>query len=174
MQQNKTVKLVMSAVFCALVFAATYISVPAPTIGNINLGDCMLIISALVLGGPWAMTAAGIGAALCDLASPYAMYAPGTLIIKALMVLIICLFGRLSKKAHIKSNILVIIAAIAAEAFMTFGYFVYESLLLGYGWAAAANIPFNAIQGLINTVLAFLVYAALSKAGVIKKLNSVK
>lgn len=174
MQQNKTFKLVLSAAFCALVFAATWLSFPAPTVGNVNLGDCMLIIGALVLGGPWGMVACAAGAALCDLASGYAMYAPATFVIKAVMVLIICLFVRLSQKAHIKSSILVIISAIAAEAFMAFGYFIYESMVLNYGWAAAANIPFNAIQGLINIVLAFLVYAALSKAGVIKKLNSTK
>lgn len=158
--------------FCALVFAATWISVPAPTVGNVNLGDSMLIIGALVLGGPWAMFACAAGATLCDLTSGYPMYAPATFVIKAVMVLIICLFWRLSKKANIKSNILVILSAVAAEAFMAFGYFVYESLVLGYGWAAAANIPFNAIQGLINIAIAFLVYAALSKAGVIKKLSS--
>lgn len=174
MQNNKTIKLVLSAVFCALVFAATYVSVPAPTIGNINLGDCMLIIGALVLGGPWGMAACGTGAALCDLANGYAMYAPATFVIKAVMVLIICLFARLSQKIHIKGNILVIISSIAAEAFMAFGYFVYEASVLRYGWAAAANIPFNAIQGLINIVLAFLVYAALSKAGILSKLSSSK
>lgn len=174
MPNNKTIKLVQSAVFCALVFAATWISVPAPTVGNVNLGDCMLIIGALLLGGPWGMAACGMGAALCDLTSGYAMYAPATFVIKAVMVLIICLFQRLSQKVHIKNNVLVILSAVAAEAFMAFGYFVYESLVLGYGWAAAANIPFNAIQGFINIILAFLVYATLSKSGILGKLNTNK
>ena len=56
---------------------------------------------------------------------------------------------------------------------MVFGYFLYESTLLGYGLAAAASIPSNFIQAGICIVLAYILVAALeaSKAtALIKKL----
>ena len=94
MKENKIFKAVFAAVFCALVFTMTFISIPAPSVGNINLGDCMVILSACLIGGWYGVFAGAVGSALCDLANGYAIYAPGTLIIKALMVVVILMAYR--------------------------------------------------------------------------------
>ena len=76
---------VYSAVFIALVFAATLIAVSTPiTEGYFNLGESM-VYTAAILGGTLVGTiAGGIGSAMADLYLGYSHYAPGTLIIKAI------------------------------------------------------------------------------------------
>ncbi len=166
MKNNKIYKLVLSAVFCALVFTTTFIAIPAPSVGNINLGDCMVILTACLIGGWYGVFAAALGAALCDLASGYAIYAPGTLIIKALMVIVILLLIRFVFKN--KKPISLVVSGLCAEVVMIIGYFIYEALILGYGMGAIMNIPFNAIQGAINLIAAVILFATLKKAGIIK------
>lgn len=164
---NQTLKLTQAGIFAALVFAATLISVPAPTVGNVNLGDCMLLLGAFTLGGPWAVVACACGAALCDMANGYALYAPGTLVIKACMVLAALLVLRLLGRG----NVALLIAAVAAEAVMVLGYLAYEGCLLGYGWAALANVPFNMVQAVVNLIVGLAVYKSLAKTGMLKKLH---
>ena len=52
---------------------------------------------------------------------------------------------------------------------MVLGYFLYESIFLGYGLAAAGSIGGNAIQAAAGVVLAAALYAVLSKVPEIKK-----
>ena len=49
------------------------------------------------------------------------------------------------------------------------GYFLYESIFLGYGLAAAGSIGGNAIQAVAGVILASALYAVLSKVPQIKK-----
>ena len=87
----------------------------------------------------------------------YAAYAPGTFIIKGLTALTAALIlralsGRLSG---------LVIGAAAGEVVMVLGYFAYEALTLGYGIAAAASIPGNAVQGAAGMVIGILAYKTL-------------
>ena len=166
MKENKIYKLVLSAVFCALVFTMTFIAIPAPSVGNINLGDCMVILTACLIGGWYGVFSAALGAALCDLASGYAIYAPGTLIIKGLMVAVMLILKRFVFKETKPYSL--IISGFFAEILMIIGYFIYEALILGYGMGAIMNIPFNAIQGVLNLIAAIVLYATLKKAGMLK------
>ncbi len=164
--QRRLQRLVFSAMFCAVVFTATWISVPAPAIGNVNLGDAAILLSAWMLGGPWAAVAAGLGAALADLVSGYAVYAPATFLIKALMVVAVIGIGKLGVRTKHSERLFRVLGAIAAELVMITGYLLYESLVIGIGWAAVANVPFNAAQGAIGVVLAMAAYALLRRAGI--------
>ena len=164
--QKRLQRLVFSAMFCAVVFTATWISVPAPAIGNVNLGDAAILLSAWMLGGPWAAVAAGLGAALADLVSGYAVYAPATFLIKALMVVAVIGIGKLGARTKRSDRLFRILGAIAAELVMITGYLLYESLVIGIGWAAVANVPFNAAQGAIGIVLAMAAYTLLRRAGI--------
>ncbi len=166
MNGNKTLKMVLAAVFCALVYTMTWIAIPAPSVGNINLGDCMVILCALLLGNFYAVFAAGVGAMLCDIASGYTIYAPATFVIKALMVVVILIM----KKKMFKSDkyISLVIPGICAEVLMIAGYFIYEATALGYGLGAIMNAPFNLIQGVVNLVVALLLYTMLKKTGLVK------
>ena len=52
---------------------------------------------------------------------------------------------------------------------MVLGYFLYESIFLGYGLAAAGSIGGNAILAVAGVILATALYAVLSKVPQIKK-----
>ena len=88
MKQTKLRTLILAAMFAALTCVATMIiHIPSPIGGYFNLGDCMVLLSAFVLGPVWGTAAGGIGSALADVICGYFVYAPGTLVIKALMAL---------------------------------------------------------------------------------------
>lgn len=170
MKHDKLIKLVLAAVFAALTCVATMmIHIPMPaTNGYINLGDGMVLLSAFLLGPVYGMAAGGLGSMLADVLLGYAAYAPGTLIIKGLMALCAAqLMGALRSKTRAG----LIVGALAGEAIMILGYFAYEGLILGYGLAAAASIPGNAIQGTAGMIVSILAYQALHAVPAIKKLS---
>ena len=51
---------------------------------------------------------------------------------------------------------------------MVGGYLLYEAVFLGFGVAAAANIPMNAIQGAFGAVAGAALFVALSKTNYFK------
>lgn len=163
MKKQNLLKIVMSALFCALTFAATWVAIPV-VIGNVNAGDGVLLLCAYLLGGPWAAVAAAVGAALADLTMGYAVYAPATLVIKALMVLVALGVYRLLGRTRLPSRIGRLLASVAAECVMVLGYFAYEALALQLGLGASASIPFNLVQGGVAVVLAMLAYELIARA----------
>lgn len=160
-ERRRLETLALTALFAALVFVTTFFSVPAPLVGNINLGDSMVLLGAFVLG-PWGAVSAGLGAALCDITNGYAMYAPATLVIKGLMALAVTGLLRVLSHTRLPRRAGMVIAGIGAEAIMVLGYFAYEALPLQYGLAAAANMPLNALQGVCGIVIAVPIEALVS------------
>lgn len=164
MQKQSVQKLTVSAVFAALILVSTmFLSIKLPN-GYANLGDGFVIVGALLLGKYYGACAAAIGSGLADLFEGYALYAPATIIIKALMALIAALIFEAFKdkdKIKIKFSAL-ILASLVAEIIMVFGYFLYETILYGAG-TAALSVVGNAMQGLIGIVAAFILYNCLSK-----------
>lgn len=81
MKHQKLYHLVLAALFAALTYVATnIIHVPIPaTDGFINLGDCVVLLGAFLLGPVYGAAAGGIGSALADILSGYAVFAPGHL-----------------------------------------------------------------------------------------------
>lgn len=171
MSREKIRKLAFTALFAALVFVTTLLSIPTPLVGNVNLGDSMVLLAAWVLGGGWAMAAAGLGAALCDMVSGYILYAPATLIIKAGMAALVVLLKKCFEKTPLPRKVGMIFSFLCAELLMIAGYFAYEALFLKFGLAAAANIPFNAIQGACGILAAVLLETILDKTSVIQRLH---
>ena len=170
MKHDKLQKIVLTALFAALTYVATnIIHIPTPgTNGYINLGDCIVLLGAFLLGPLYGALAGGIGSMLADLLLGYVTYAPGTFLIKGLMGLCAALLFR-ALRGKTGSLLATVLGGIAAECIMVFGYFAYESTLLGYGLAAAASIPSNAFQGVIGLILGTVLYQALSHVPVIKK-----
>lgn len=151
--------LVFSAMLAATVFVATWIQIPAP-LGNVNLGDAAILVGAWLLGGPWSVVACALGAALTDLVSGYAIYAPATLLIKALTTLVASALRAATRR--MPAPISYLLAAICAELIMTVGYFCYEGLFL-YGFPAAIlAIPFNLLQGGVCIAIALPTVSILS------------
>ena len=160
MSHNKIVHLVFTGLLTALVCVATMvIKIPTPTNGYVNLGDAMVLLCGWLLGPAYGFFAAGVGSALADLIGGYGSYVAGTFLIKGLMGLAA---GLIVYKGSTRFTLRVM-GAVAAELIMIGGYFLYESTLLGYGLAAAASIPGNAMQGLMGIVFGLLLIRTIEK-----------
>lgn len=149
--ENKTRKIVLSAMLAALSCVATMIiKIPSPLKGYLNLGDCVVLLSGWVLGPLYGFMAAGIGSALADLFSGYVIYAPATFAIKGLMAIAAYyLYTFLSKRTN--KLMATIVSGIVAETIMIAGYFVFEGFLYGFA-PSLVNIPANAIQGIAGII----------------------
>jgi len=164
--------LVIVALMTALTTVATMaIKVPTPTFGYIHTGDGMVLLAGYILGPVYGSLAAGLGSALADLLSGYAVWVPGTFIIKALTALTASLlFKKLQKFVENdgkKSNLISIVSSGAGELVMVFGYFLYNILILtvvnageeavtvkAAAISSFAEIPFNLVQGIFGVILA--------------------
>lgn len=129
------------------------VQIPIPATGGYaNLGDGVILICAFLMNPVYAVISAGLGSMLADILAGYIAFAPGTLVIKAVLALIATLifnrFGR-GRSSH-TALIAMIAGSIAAEAFMVLGYFGYEAVLMGAGIGAAGAI----VGCLITPVLA--------------------
>ena len=159
MKNKQTKKLVLAALFCALICVATAVlPIPLGNGGYANLGDTLIAVCTFFVGPIWGFLAAGIGSALTDLALGYGIYAPVTFIIKGTMALVyILIFRRFAKtKACIP---MALVASVIAELIMVGGYFAFECILYTPA-GALPNIPGNLIQGAVavaaSTVLVSL------------------
>lgn len=149
--KTATQRTVISALFAALVcVTAMLIKVPSPFKGYINLGDGAILLSAWILPPAYGALAAGIGSMLADIFSGYAIYAPATFAIKALVAITACLTHKffLKKLKPIPSGIL---SGALAEAVMIAGYFIFEGFMYGFS-PSLINIPANAVQAGAGTV----------------------
>ena len=170
-QLSTTRQIVTAAMFAALTLLATFIiKIQTPTFGYIHLGDAFVLLSGFFLGPLTGGLAAGIGSALSDLLGGYAVWVPGTFVIKFFTAFVAALvFGAVTKKGT-RKNIRVpgiILSGIVGEIVMVVGYFFYNVVIIGAtegGFGAAgigaaftsslAEIPFNIVQGVVGIVLA--------------------
>lgn len=168
MKHGKLNRMILAALFAAMACVSTMlIQIPIPaTNGYINLGDGVVLLSAFLLGPVYGAAAAGLGSMLADLLLGYAVYAPGTLILKGLMAFSAATVLRLLRE---RTKAAALIGALAGEIIMVLGYFAYESALLGYGLAAAAAIPGNILQGIGGLISGVAVYHALYAIPSVKK-----
>ena len=111
MQNKKLLKTIMAALFASLTCVATMaIRIPIPaTNGYANLGDAIVLLAAFLLGPVYGGLSAALGSALADLFAGYAVYAPGTAVIKGLCALIAALLlrqlGKRIKWAHVPAAV---------------------------------------------------------------------
>ena len=160
---SQLLRLVMTGVLMALACVATMvIQIPSPTHGYMNLGDCVVLLSGCLLGPVYGAVAGGVGSALADLLSGYAVYVPGTLVIKAVMA---ALAGGLYRRGRK----LLPVGAVLAELVMIVGYWLYDGILMGSLAGSAAGIPSNIIQGVFGGVCGVALVAALSRVPQIRK-----
>lgn len=153
--------LVLGGLFAAFVTAATMlIHIPTPTKGYINLGDCIVNLSAWILGPIYGACAAGIGSASADLLLGYTIYAPVTFVIKALMAVVSFYVCRMIAK-RTRGSLARILASVSAELLMILGYFLFEWFLYQSFAASFAGIPSNIAQGVGGAALSVLLHEAL-------------
>ena len=168
--KSKIRQTITAAVFAALICAATMlIRIPTLTKGYVNLGDCVVLIAGWVCGAQWGFAAAGIGSALADIISGYALFAPGTFAVKGIMAVLAALIAAVFRHRVFLGRT---VSAAAAEIFMALGYFVYEWLfIVGSPEAAVIGIPENLIQGMVGLLSAVAVMTALEKTRALQVLN---
>lgn len=159
---DKLRKIVTAAVFAALTCAATMlIQIPTLTKGYVNLGDCIVLIAGWICGAKWGFAAAGIGSALADIISGYAVYAPGTFAVKGLMAVIAAAVMYAFRHRELVGHIA---SAVTAELFMAAGYFLYEWLFItGTFETSVIGIPENLIQGAVGVLSSVAVITALER-----------
>lgn len=143
---NKYRRLTYGGLMGALVFLGTYtLSFPIPN-GYLNLGDGIILISSILLG-PFAAVPAAVGSMLADLAAGFAIYAPFTFVIKALVALVPAFLLR-GKKLTWQTMIL---PFAMGELVMVAGYLLTDTILFDLGGFAA--LPFNLLQGVFALII---------------------
>ena len=154
MKESKTStrQLTLAALFMALTTVATMvIHIPVPaTQGFVNVGDSFVLLSGLLFSHYYGALIGGVGSALADLFLGYTIFAPVTLIVKAIEALLASYIDRGNTVSRV-------IAVIVGVTWMVFGYFVFEVFMFDLPVALSAVIP-NNIQGIVSAGLALLLY----------------
>ncbi|CAM2730714.1 ECF transporter S component [Dolosigranulum pigrum] len=154
MKESKTStrQLTLAALFMALTTVATMvIHIPVPaTQGFVNVGDSFVLLSGLLFSHYYGALIGGVGSALADLFLGYTIFAPVTLIVKAIEALLASYIDRGNTVSRV-------IAVIVGVAWMVFGYFIFEVFMFDLPVALSAVIP-NSIQGIVSAGLTLLLY----------------
>ena len=169
MKRNLIKNLVISALFAAVIMLATGYLPRVPIAGGaggyVHLGDVFVYLAASFSGFPYGLAAAAVGAGIADLLTGYAVWMPGTIIIKALMAL---MFINNKKKILPVRNI---IAVIPAGLICAGGYYVYEAIIVSSFKVPLASLPFNLIQAGISAALYIIIALALDKINIKQKIE---
>ena len=164
-KQNRTMEVVIEAMFIALVFTATWlINIRLPLVGSgglIHLGNVPLFIGGMLFGRKTGAIAGAFGMALFDLMSGWTAWAPFTFVIVGAMGYVI---GWIAEKKPFKmamtNHVLSVILAIAIKVV---GYYFAEVILYGNWITPLGSIPGNIIQVGVAGVVALLCIKPLKK-----------
>ena len=167
--KNERIKLMcLAGVFTAVVFVFTaYLHIPSHT-GYTHVGDGFIYLAACLLPLPYAMFVGAGGALLADCLTGFAIWAPGSIIIKTAAVLF---FSRKSKNIICLRNIL---ALIPAWVLCIGGYYLYEALITGNFVSPLAGIPGYITQSLLSSILFVAVGLAMDKLNIKPMINGGK
>lgn len=155
MSRSLLKEVVLTALFVALVAIATMaIKIPTgATQGYLNVGEAVIFCAALWFGPRTGAIAGGLGSALADVLTGYAVWAPWTLIIKGTEGLLV---GLLAHRAFVRRQALsprTVGAMVAGAIWMVLGYYLASVVVLQGFAPALATIPENGLQGLASVVL---------------------
>ena len=154
----------ISGIFAALVFVVTaYLHIPTYN-GYVHIGDAFIFLAACILPTPYAVGVGAMGAMLADVLTGYAIWAPGSIVIKALSAM---LFSCKAKKIVSLRNTLMLIPTTAICAG---GYYIYEVIITGSFLGALSGIPGSLIQSLASSIVFVLVGAAMDKMNLRSKI----
>lgn len=161
MTSKKTIRICETALFAALVFLGVFIfKIPMP-LGYTHLGDSMIFLAVMMLGGKRGAIAGGMGAALADVVAGYTVWAVPTFICKALMALVM---GLVIEKFFIKSagKFSWLVGGVAGGIVQSLGYLVFWYVLFGRAAMLSAVVPLIFQSG-IGIGIAFVVAVVLEK-----------
>lgn len=132
MRNQKTNDITMTAMFVALVMAATYIGIPTPASmgGYMHFGTLVMLAIAIKYGPKYGMLAGGIGMTLFDIFSPWAAWAPGTFAVRMVMGLVVGFIAIDPKLGQGENVVRNAIAIFIGGIIMISGYFIYQAWML--------------------------------------------
>ena len=157
MKDQKIRLMCIAGIFTAIVFVFTaYLHIPSHT-GYTHVGDGFIYLAACMLPLPYAMFVGAGGALLADCLTGYAIWAPGSIIIKTEAVLF---FSRKSARIISIRNLL---ALIPAWAVCIGGYYLYEALITGNFVAPLSGIPGYITQSVLSSILFVVAGLAMDK-----------
>ncbi len=157
MKKEKIKYMCLTGIFTAIVFVFTaYLHIPSHT-GYTHVGDGFIYLAAGLLPLPYAAFVGASGALLADCMTGYAIWAPGSVIIKTVAVLF---FSGKSKRILSVRNLLALLPACGV---CIGGYYLYESLLTGNFVSPLAGIPGYITQSVFSSVLFIVLGLTLDK-----------
>ena len=162
MKKNHIKLMCISGIFSALVFVITaYLHVPTYN-GYVHFGDGFIFLAACILPMPYSIIVGVVGAMLADLLTGFAIWAPGSMIIKGVLAL---LFSYKAKKIVTARNLIMLLPAALISAG---GYYLYEALITRSFVASLAGIPGSLIQAAASSIV-FVVAGLVMDAYNVKK-----
>lgn len=163
MKKNKTKLICITGIFSALVFVVTaYLHIPTYN-GYVHCGDGFIFIAASVLPMPYSIVVGVLGAMLADCLTGFAIWAPGSMIIKGLLAI---LFTCKANKIITKRNLIMLLPAALISAA---GYYFYEVLITGSFVASLSGIPGSLIQAVVCSIVYVVIGIAMDKYDIKKK-----
>ena len=164
MIKSKKVDLIVrTSIVMALTFVVTFfVNVPVGS-GNVNLGDSIILVGALILPCLPLGFACGVGACLADLVSPYAIFAPFTLVIKFVEAIIVSLLYKLLKQFIKNQYFRFFVSSFVSVLIIPLGYFFANWIIGGLG-AGVSDIPQEFIQAGGSLLVSNVLFFPLTKA----------
>ena len=160
MRKNRIKMMCISGIFSAIVFVVTaYLHIPTYN-GYVHCGDGFIFLAASILPMPYAVLVGAIGALLADLLTGFAIWAPGSVVIKALVAM---LFSCKAKKiVTVRNSIMLLPAALISIV----GYYLYEALITGSFIVSLSGIPGSAVQAVASSIVFVTAGLAMDKFNV--------
>lgn len=147
--------------------ATMIIKIPTPgTQGYVNVGDCMVLVSAVFFGPEVGFIAGGLGSALADLLNGYTQWAAATFIIKGIEGYVAAkIAGKFDPHRSFFTKRMVI-ACIIAVVIMVLGYLIGGTVIEGSFYTSLGSVPANCVQAVASLIIFGFLGLALYKAGV--------
>lgn len=148
---SNTRKIVMSAMFAALICVATMIiKIQITPNGYVNFGDGIVMLAGFLLGPLYGFLAAGIGSALADLFAGFVVYMPATFVVKGLMA-VVAVWVAKGLLRVVNKTLAIILATVLSELVMVLGYYIFEGFIYGFD-VALLSMPGNAVQAIAGII----------------------
>ena len=164
MKKNRTKLMCLTGIFSALVFVITaYLHIPTYN-GYVHCGDGFIFLAACLLPMPYSIVVGVLGAMLADLLTGFAIWAPGSMVIKGLLAM---LFTCKAKRIITARSLLMLVPAALIS---TGGYYWYEGLITGNLVASLAGIPGSLAQAAASSIVFVAAGVAMDKYNVKKKM----
>ncbi|GKV54086.1 membrane protein [Sporosarcina sp. NCCP-2222] len=163
--RTKTMDLVLTAILSTIVLLSTVfinIKLPIGQGGLIHLGTAALFIIAILFGPKKGALAGAIGMGLFDIFGGWIIWAPTTIIARALQGYIV---GKIAwSKGHSGGSVkLNILAAVASTPVMLAVYYIGQGIMYNNWVAPLASIPGDLIQSVVGLMIAIPLCVALKK-----------